>query len=113
MGVQRNRVQLIRPHLRMSNGSWRVDETYVRARGRWTHLCRAVDSRWATNEFLLSAKRDANVAKRFFRKALAKPHTINPRTTTVDRNPGCPMAVSEMKTNGELWRFARPRQAKF
>ena len=32
----------IRPHLRMSNGSWRVDETYVKVKGRWTYLYRAV-----------------------------------------------------------------------
>ena len=34
----------IRPHLRMSNGSWRMDETYVRVKGRWMYLYRAVDS---------------------------------------------------------------------
>ncbi len=48
----------IRPHLRLSNGSWRVDETYVRVKGRWTYLYRAVDSRGQTIDFLLSAKRD-------------------------------------------------------
>jgi transposase-like protein len=53
----------IRPHLRMSNGSWRVDETYIRVKGRWTYLYRAVDSRGATIDFLLSAKRDAVAAK--------------------------------------------------
>jgi IS6 family transposase len=36
----------IRPHLRPSNGSWRVDETYVKVKGRWTYLYRAVDSLW-------------------------------------------------------------------
>ena len=103
----------IRPHLRMSNGSWRVDETYIRVKGRWTYLYRAVDSRGATIDFLLSAKRDAEAAKRFFRKALGQPHTVNPRTITVDRNPAYPCAVGEMKGDGELWRFARLRQAKF
>ena len=40
----------VRPYLRMSNGSWRVDETYVRVKGRWMYLYRAVDSRdGATN----------------------------------------------------------------
>src|SRR5580704_3027559 len=48
----------IRPHLRLSNGSWRVDETYVRVKGRWTYLYRAVDSRGQTIDFLLSARRD-------------------------------------------------------
>lgn len=103
----------IRPHLRISNGSWRVDETYIRVKGRWTYLYRSVDSRGQTIDFLLSAKRDADAAKRFFRKALGQPHTVNPRSITVDRNPAYPCAVGEMKTDGELWRFARLRQAKF
>jgi hypothetical protein len=60
----------IRPHLRMSNGSWRVDETYVKVKGRWTYLYRTVDSRGHTIDFLLSAKRDAEAAKRFFRKGV-------------------------------------------
>src|SRR6187551_179994 len=80
----------IRPHLRTSNGSWRVDETYVRVKGRWTYLYRAVDSRGQTIDFLLSARRDAAAAKRFFRKALAQPHTVNPRTITVDKKPRVP-----------------------
>src|ERR1700754_1903152 len=53
----------IRPHLRMSNGSWRVDETYVRVKGRWTYLYRAVDSRGQTIDFLLAARRDTAAAK--------------------------------------------------
>ncbi len=85
--------QRIRLHLRMSNGSWRVDETYVKVKGRWTYLYRAVDSRGQTIDFLLSAKRDAEAAKRFFRKALAQPHTVNPRTITVDKNAAYPNAV--------------------
>jgi transposase, IS6 family len=103
----------IRPHLRPTNGSWRVDETYVKVKGRWTYLYRAVDSRGQTIDFLLSAKRDAEAAKRFFRKALGQPHTINPRTITVDKNPAYPKAIAEMKQDAELWRFARLRQVKF
>ena len=80
----------IRPHLRVSNGSWRVDETYVWVKGRWTYLYRAVDSRGQTIDFLLSAKRDAASAKRFFRKAMGQPHTVNPRTITMDKNATCP-----------------------
>jgi transposase-like protein len=103
----------LRPYLRMSNGSWRVDETYVRVKGRWTYLYRAVESRGQTIDFLLSAKRDTAAAKRFFRKALGQPHTVNPRTITVDKNPAYPCAVEQMKEDGELWRFARLRQCKF
>jgi transposase-like protein len=99
--------------LRLSNGSWRVDETYVRVKGRWTYLYRAVDSRGQTIDFLLSAKRDTAAAKRFFRKALGQPHTVNPRTITVDKNPAYPRAVTEMKDNRELWRRSRLRQVKY
>jgi transposase, IS6 family len=103
----------IRPHLRMSNGSWRVDETYVKVKGRWTYLYRAVDSRGQTIDFLLSAKRDAEAAKRFFRKALAQPHTVNPRTITVDKNAAYPKAAAEMKRDGQLWWRSKLRQVKY
>jgi IS6 family transposase len=90
-----------------------VDETYVRVKGRWTYLYRAVDnSRGQTIDFLLSAKRDANAAQRFFRKALGQPHTVNPRTITVDKNPAYPCATAEMRAEDELWHFARLRQCK-
>src|SRR5688500_19008932 len=62
-----DREKRIRPQRRLSNGSWRVDETYVKVKGRWTYLYRAVASRGQTRDFLLSAKRDAEAAKRFFR----------------------------------------------
>ena len=50
------------------------------ARSIGTHLYRGVDSRGQTIDFLLSAKPDAEAAKRFFRRALAQPHTVNPHT---------------------------------
>jgi len=103
----------IRPHLRRSNGSWRVDVTYVRVKGRWCYLYRAVDSRGQTIDFLLATRRDAAAAKRFFRKALRQPHTANPRTISVDKNPAYPRAVAEMKADGALWRFSRLRQSKY
>src|SRR3982751_375301 len=105
--------QRLRPHLRLTTGSWRVDETYLRVKGRWTYLYRAVDSHGQTIDFLLSAKRDAGAARRFFRKALGQPHTRNPRTLTVDKNPAYPAAVPAMKREGELWRFSRLRQVKY
>src|SRR3954462_5698230 len=86
---------------------------YMKVKGRWTYLYRAVDSRGQTIDFLLSAKRDAEAAKRFFRKALAQPHTVNPRTITVDKNAAYPKAAAEMKRDGELWRRSRLLQVKY
>src|SRR5947209_16617043 len=60
--------------LRITNGSWRVDETYLKIAGKWTYLYRAVGSSGDTIDFLLSPKRDAAAAKRFFRKALYSPN---------------------------------------
>ena len=51
--------------------------------------------------------------KRFFRKALAQPHTTNPRTITVDKNPAYPRAVADMKRVEELWRFSQLRPCKY
>jgi hypothetical protein len=59
----------LRRHLKPTNDSWRVDETYVRVKGKWVYLYRAVDSSGATIDFLLSAKRDAATAQRFLAKA--------------------------------------------
>ena len=82
-------------------------------KGRWTCLYRAVDSRGQTIDFLLSAGRDAAAARRFFRKALDQPHTVNPRTITVDKNAAYPGATKRMKKAGEPWRFSKLRQAKY
>ena len=105
--------QRVRRHLRPCTGSWRVDETYIKVKGVWTYLYRAVDSLGQTIDFLLSARRDTDAAKRFFRKALAQPHTVNPRTITVDKNPAYRCAVAGMKRAGELWRFSRLRRCKY
>jgi transposase-like protein len=53
-------------------GKWHVDETYVRVRGRWRYLYRAVDSVGDTVEFFFSENRDLPAAKRFIRKALKR-----------------------------------------
>ena len=98
-----------RPELRKTNRSWRVDETYVRVAGKWTYLYRAVDSTGATIDFLLSAKRDAAAAKRFFQKALLSPSHPRPRVINVDGNPSYPKVIAELKQTGELGRRCRCR----
>lgn len=50
---------------------WHIDETYIKVRGQWMYLYRAIDSVGDTVEFWFSRQRDLPSAKRFFRKALA------------------------------------------
>src|ERR1700760_4365614 len=59
--------------------SWRMDETYIKVRGRWKYLYRAVDREGETVDFLLSARRDKAAARRFLEGAIdrhGKPQTI-------------------------------------
>jgi transposase-like protein len=102
-----------RPELRMTNSSWRVDETYLRVAGKWTYLYRAVDSTGATIDFLLSAKRDAPAAKRFFQKALRSVGHPRPRVINVDGNPSYPKVIAELKRTGELGRRCRCRPVRY
>jgi transposase, IS6 family len=68
-----------KPHLKQTNGSWRVDETYIKVKGEWLYLYRAVDSVGHTLEFLLSEHRDTQAAKRFLARALDASHTTTPQ----------------------------------
>src|ERR1700738_4537094 len=89
-----------RPELRTTNRSWRVDETYLRVAGKWTYLYRAMDSTGATVDFLLSAKRDADAAKRFFQKALRSDGHPRPRVINVDGNPSYPKVIGRANDSG-------------
>jgi transposase-like protein len=103
----------VRRHLQPCRGPWHVDETYVRVDGQWRYLYRAVDGAGQTIDFLLSAKRDKRAAKRFFRKALGRANTRNPRTVVTDRLKSYPGALREMEREGELWRFTQHRRVGF
>ncbi|TMU86281.1 IS6 family transposase [Brucella haematophila] len=56
---------------RPTASSWRVDETYIKVKGKWTYLYRAVDRDGQTLDFMLSERRDLAAARRFFKKAIA------------------------------------------
>lgn len=62
--------KMSRKHKRPVGGSWRMDETYIKVKGVWKYLYRAVDKQGKTVDFLLTAKRDMAAAKRFFDKAM-------------------------------------------
>jgi transposase-like protein len=103
----------IRSEMRRPNGSWRVDETYVRVAGTWTYLYRAVDSAGNTIDVLLSPKRDLTAAKGFLRLATRQAGARRPRVINVDGHPAYPGAIEQLKRSGELGRHCRCRRVPY
>src|SRR5216684_655559 len=102
-----------RRELKPTNGSWRVDETYICQGGSWRYLYRAVDSTGATIDFWFSAERDAAAAKQFFQKALQAPGHPRPRVITVDGNPSYARVIAELKQERKLGRRCRCRTCPY
>ena len=102
-----------RPHLKTTNKSYRVDEISIKVKGKDRYLYRAVDSTGQTIDFLLTAKRDAAGAKRFFRKAFQSPGNPTPRVVNVDKNPAYPAAMEALQAERMLPRRVRLRQCKY
>jgi transposase-like protein len=92
--------------------SWRVDETYVKIRGEWYYLYRAVDRTGRTIDFRLSGRRNVAAAKAFFRKAI-KNHQRPPQTITLDGYAASHRAVRELKADGSLPTDTKPRSSKY
>src|ERR1700751_3850647 len=94
------------PHLKRTNKICRVEETYIKVKGRDKYLYRAVDSTGQTIDFLLSAKRDTAAAKRFFQKVFRSSANPIPRVINVDKTPAYAAAVNALKSE-------RIRQCKY
>jgi IS6 family transposase len=103
----------IRRHLKRTNDSWKVDETYIKIRGKWKYLYRAVDSEGKTIDFLLCARRNRKAAKRFFRKALRSSHTQSPRSLSLDKNAAYPPAIRELQKEKKLPSHIDIRRIKY
>ncbi|PGR95009.1 IS6 family transposase [Bacillus pseudomycoides] len=103
----------IRRHLKLTNDSWRVDETYIKVKGQWMYLYRAVDSEGNTIDFYLCESRNKQAAKRFFKKALAFSYVSKPRVVTVDKNPAYPIAIQELKEEKHMPEGMQLRQQKY
>src|SRR5437588_7803118 len=88
-----------RPHLKACNDSWRVDETSIKIRKIWMYLYRAVDSEGNTLEFLLSPARDAEAAKRFFKKALHSYADSAPRAEAFEEKMALPLGSVSLQVS--------------
>nr|QCL09160.1 DDE domain protein [Rhizobium rhizogenes]QCL09796.1 DDE domain protein [Rhizobium rhizogenes] len=96
---------------RPQSTSWRVDETYVKVRGRWVYLYRAVDKFGNTVDFYLSPTRKAKEVARLLGNALnsgEKPTVVN-----IDMTPSYAVALTELKKDGKYPQAAVYRQFKY
>ncbi len=103
----------IRPHLKMSGASYRIDETYIKVGKTCKYLYRAVDKDGNTIEFMLSAKRDVSAAKRFFRKVMRADHRRLPFSINVDKNAAYPDAFADSQKEEILPKDCRLRRVKY
>lgn len=92
----------VRKHLKKTNDSWRMDETYIKIKGEDAYLYRAVDSEGNTIDFYVSKNRDKKSAKKFFIKALRASHNQQPRVITIDKYAATEIAIIEEKYYGDL-----------
>jgi transposase, IS6 family len=90
--------QFRRPHC----GSVRIDETYIKVRGQWRYLYRANDKHGEAVDFLLTANRDLDAAKRFFREILSAEPLLAPDRIGTDGAGPYPSAIAESRTEGRL-----------
>ena len=88
-----------RARKRAVGSSWRLDETYVKVKGCWKYLYRAVDKAGATVDFLLTAKRDCKAALRFLRKAIGQ-HG-EPEKITIDKSGANTAAIERYNAEHE------------
>ena len=103
----------IKPYLKRTCDSWRVDETYIKVNGKWTYLYRAVDKEGNTLDFLLRAIRDTKAASRFFKKVLKAKHTQTPRVINFDKNPALSCSLEQLKEEGLLPKKMLIRPVKY
>ena len=92
--------KVFRKHKRSVRGSWRMDETYIKVKGAWKYLYRAVDKEGQTVDFLLTTKRDKAAALRFFDKAMKSSGV--PEKITMDK--AAPIRRPWMKSMAEAKR---------
>jgi transposase-like protein len=103
----------MRPYLKMSGTSYRIDETYVKVGREWKYLYRAVDSAGSTIEFMLSAKRDISAAKRFFKKMMRADHRRLPFTIGTDKHASYPEAFAVSVKEKVLPQDSKLRRVKY
>lgn len=92
----------LRQFRKLHCGSIRIDETHIKVRGEWRYLYWAVNKHGNPVDFLLTANRDLDAAKRFFRKMLADQPLLTPDRIGTDGAGPYPPAIAESRKAGLL-----------
>ncbi|EPJ0597155.1 IS6 family transposase [Enterobacter roggenkampii] len=100
-----------RRHKRTVGRRWRMDETYIKIKGQWKYLYRAVDTDGQTIDFLFTARRDAAAALRFFRKAIRQ-HG-EPDVVTIDKSGANTAALTTLNAGKTEEEAITIRQSKY
>ncbi|QTL39217.1 IS6 family transposase [Xenorhabdus budapestensis] len=103
--------KVFRRRKRPTGRRWRMDETDIKIKGQWKYLYRAVDTDGQTIDFLLTARRDATAARRFFRKAIRQ-HG-RPAVVTIDKSGANTAALTLLNAEGSPQQGIEIRQNKY
>jgi transposase-like protein len=103
--------KVFRRHKRTIGRRWRIDETYIKIKGQWKYLYRAVDTAGQTIDFLLTAKQDSAAALRFFRKAIR--HHGEPEVVTIDKSGASTAALATLNADKPDEEAMTVRQSKY
>ena len=93
------------------NQFWHIDETYIKIKGQWHYLYRAIDSNGKTVDFLLTKHRDTKAAHRFFKNAISK-HAC-PIKVTIDKSGANKKAIESFNVGFTRFKPIRIRQNKY
>ena len=114
--VQEYSVELkerVKARMKQTCDSWKLDETYIKIKGKWHYLYRAIDKHGQTLDWMLSRYRNKKSAKRFFKKILKQPHVIMPRVINVDKSPTFPPALKECQNEASFNAETKLRPIKY
>jgi transposase-like protein len=92
--------------------SWHVDETYIKIKGEWKYLYRAIDNAGRTIDFCLFHRRDLKTAKKFFKKALARCYE-NPLEIITDKHHSYKRGLKELQAEDVLSQNLKHKTIKY
>lgn len=103
--------KVMRRYKRPVSPKWHINETYIKIKGQWRYLYRAIDSAGNTVDFLLTRQRNVKAARRFFKQAISR-HPC-PLTVTIDKSGANRNAIDRFNTGFRRYKPITIRQNKY